>query len=63
MKYEVEESIYKISQDRETHEVFFFVYGREEWRQTAIRNQTHEELHEILLTLIHWYQDKTRGEK
>lgn len=63
MSYEVTESIYKISQNHDTHDVIFFVYGQAEWSQTAKYILSHEELHETLLTLIHWYQERTRGEK
>ena len=63
MKYEVEESIYKISQDRESHDLIFYVYGREERRGMTDHNLNHDELHEVLLEMIHWYQNKTRGEK
>lgn len=63
MKFDVEQRIYKISQDHESHDLIFYVYGREERRDPADHNLTHNELHDVLLDMIHWYQLKTRGEK
>lgn len=63
MKYEVEQSIYKISQDHDTFEIDFLVYGRVEKTISADRNLKHEELHEMLLQCVHEYQMRMRGEK
>lgn len=63
MNYEVTQSIYKISQNHETHEIIFSAYGHEEIVHACERNLKHEELYEMLLQDIHTYQERTRGEK
>ena len=63
MKYEVEQSIYKLSQDHDTMGIEFLVYGHVEKIIPADRIMKHDELHDLLLQCVHEYLEKTRGEK
>ena len=62
MNYEVTQSIYKISQDHDSHEIIFYAYEHLEITHQADRNLKHEELYEMLLQDIHEYQRRMRGE-
>lgn len=61
MTFDVEQRIYRISQDHETMRVVFMVYGRVEKDLGVFPNiLSHEELHGKLLELVHEYQEKLR---
>lgn len=55
MKYEVEQAIYKVSQDRETYMVTFYVYGHEVATESVGRPLTHEELYAYLIEVAEVY--------